>query len=362
MKLNELFLKIDAGGELSREDLIFLLGLSDEKQKEAFFKKAYDIKLKNVGSKVFFRGIVEFSNICEKDCFYCGLRKSNKNNQRYMMSKDEIIDCAMWAFENEYGSIVLQSGERSDRQFVDFVEDLLKTIKDRSGSKLGITICLGEQSEETYRRWFEAGAHRYLLRIETSNPELYKTLHPEDHDFFKRRECLEVLKKIGYQTGTGVMMGLPGQTLEDLADDILFFKKMDIDMLGMGPYIVHNETPLAEKMPNFEDMKDEQFALGLKMIAATRVFLQDVNIAATTALQALHPQGREMGLKAGANVIMPNLTDTKYRASYQLYEDKPCIDENSSMCRGCLERRITGIGEMIGYNEWGDSPHFFKKK
>jgi len=207
-------------------------------------------------------------------------------------------------------------------------------------------------------RWYDAGAHRYLLRIETSDPDLYSTLHPSDHDFEKRKACLYALKRIGYYVGTGIMIGLPGQTVENCADDILFFRDLDVDMIGMGPYIPHSDTPLGAScdMSGFDG--SEQLEKALMMIAVTRIVLKDVNIASTTALQALNDLGREMGLKAGANIIMPNITDTRYRRGYQLYENKPCLDENASMCRGCLESRIQSIGETIGYREWGDSPHF----
>ena len=172
---------------------------------------------------------------------------------------------------------------------------------------------------------------------------------------------MDLLRGIGFQVGTGVMIGLPFQTIDDLVNDILFFKENDIDMIGMGPYIVSDNTPLAKEMPDFDKVKDDQYLLSLKMIAAVRIYLKDVNIAATTALQALKYAGREMGLKVGANIIMPNVTDTKFRPAYQLYDNKPCIDENSDLCMGCLEKRIYDINETIGYNEWGDSPHFFNR-
>lgn len=350
---------LNKDGDFTRDDMKYLLSLTAEDDLKQLYGAAYKVKEEYVGTKVYFRGIIEFSNICEKDCYYCGIRKSNKNADRFMLKEDEIIEAALWAYENNYGSLVLQSGERSDSVFVDFMENVLHKIKEGSNGKLGITLSVGEQSRETYERWFKAGAHRYLLRIETSNPELYKKLHPADHSFENRKACLELLREIGYQVGTGVMIGLPYQTVDDLVGDIMFFKENDIDMIGMGPYIVHNETPLASQVVNFDG--DKQLEMGLKMVAVTRLFLKDVNIAATTALQALNPQGRELGLMAGANIIMPNVTDTKYRPSYQLYNNKPCLNENSTMCRGCLQRRIDSIGETIGFNEWGDSPHFKKR-
>ena len=348
--------------ELSRHELRELLELSSVEELDRLYRRAYDIKLTNVGAKTYFRGIIEFSNVCDKDCYYCGIRKSNRRVTRFMMGDDEIVESAAWAHERRYGSIVLQAGERQDREFTTRIERLLTRIHDRTIGELGITLSLGEQTAETLQRWFEAGAHRYLLRIETSNPALYRRLHPADHDFETRRQCLLTLRQIGYQVGTGVMIGLPFQTLDDLADDLLFFKAFDIDMIGMGPYIVHHDTPLAAEMPDFKAIQDAQLALSLKMIAAARMLLEDVNIAATTALQALHPAGREMGILAGANIIMPNITDTKYRPLYQLYENKPCLDENASVCRNCLERRISTLNETVGYGERGDAPHYLKRR
>jgi len=345
---------------LSKDDLIFFLKTDSQSEIERLMKAAYELKLKVVGQKVYYRGIIEFSNICEKNCFYCGIRKDNANVTRFRMSEQEIIESAKMALDMNYGSLVLQSGERIDENFISFVENILQKIKIMSKNELGITLSLGEQSEETYRRWFKAGAHRYLLRIETSNSDLYRTLHPKDHQFDYRFECLNLLRKIGYQVGTGVMMGLPGQTEEMLSDDIIFFKDQDIDMIGMGPYIPHEETPMRSRVENWN--KQKQLELGLKMIALTRLYLKDVNIASTTALQTLHHEGREFGLKAGANIIMPNITHTKYRDKYTLYDGKPCIDENATMCKACLENRIDRIGEEIGYSEWGDSLHFKKRK
>jgi len=336
-----------------------LLALTDPEDTARLYRQAYAVKQDQVGTKVYYRGIIEFSNVCTKDCFYCGIRRDNPKLKRYTMSGREIVDCAKAAWQFGYGSIVLQSGERSDPAFVSFVTDVLRRIHAETNGELGITLSLGEQTPDTYHRWFEAGARRYLIRIETSNRELYRKLHPEDHDFDRRLACLAALREIGFQVGTGVMIGLPGQTCADLARDIRFFVEQDVDMIGMGPYIPHHDTPMAHESQRFNG--EAQLRLGLNMIAVTRIALQDVNIAATTALQALDPKGRELGLKAGANIIMPNITPTKYREGYQLYDGKPCLDENAGMCRFCLEKRIDSIGEEIGYREWGDSPHFLKK-
>jgi biotin synthase len=346
--------------ELSRSDLADLISIKDPSLRQKLFDFAYRVKREFVGNKVYFRGIIELSNICEKNCYYCGIRKGNRSVERYLLSEDEIVEEALASHRWNYGSIVLQSGEVTGENFISFIEKVVRRIKRETNDSLGITLSLGEQSEETYQRWFDAGAHRYLLRIESSNPKIYATLHPEDHSFEQRVACLESLRRIGYYVGTGVMIGLPGQTAFDLADDILFYKKIDADMIGMGPYIPHHDTPMANSCGNFEAQESEQLDLALVMIAVTRIFLKDVNIASTTALQALSETGREKGIMAGANIIMPNLTETKYRRGYQLYDNKPCLDEGASLCRGCLDARITALGETVGYGEWGDSPHYRK--
>ncbi len=344
----------------NRQELIEMLSLKKKDEIEALYKRAYEVKKQYVGTKVYLRGLIELSNICTRNCYYCGIRKDNHLLERYYINKEEVLKEAKWCFEQHYGSLTIQAGERSDKSWIDYIEELVKEIKTLTDGKMGITLSLGEQSEETYRRWFEAGAHRYLLRIETSNPELYKNLHPAENSFENRLECIRSLEKIGYQVGSGVMIGLPNQTMEDLADDILFFYDEDIDMIGMGPFIPHHQTPLAYLLATFHP--DEALEQALKMIAATRIALKDVNIASTTALQALHPKGRELGLLAGANVLMPNITDTRFREGYQLYEGKPGLNENALAIRKALEESIYSIGESIGYDEWGDSPHFKNKK
>jgi biotin synthase len=339
-----------------KQELVTMLSLTDPMEMDALYKRAYAIKRDYVGTKVYFRGLIELSNICAKNCYYCGIRSGNPNVKRYQISREEVLAEVRWCYEQRYGSLVIQAGEREDKAWVDFITRIIMDIKELSNAELGITLSLGEQTEDVYRQWFDAGAHRYLLRIEESNRDLYKTLHPADHSFEHRLSCLRTLKKVGYQTGTGVMIGLPGQTVEHLADDILFFYDEDIDMIGMGPFIPHHETPLAHLIPQYDPIR--ALDAGLKMIATTRIALKDVNIASTTALQALQPAGRELGLLAGANIIMPNITDTSYRRGYQLYEGKPGLDENALSSRTALEESIISIGETIGYGEWGDSRHF----
>jgi biotin synthase len=353
--------KILAKNFLAKNELSMLLG-ANETDRKLIYQKAAEVKAQYVGRKVYYRGLVEYSNRCKKNCFYCGVRAGNNEMNRYQLSEEEVLEAAKFAFENRFASMVIQSGERSDKTFTTKIGNILKKIKQLSGGRLGITLSLGEQSIDTYRYWFECGAHRYLLRIETSNRDLYKRLHPNDmlHSYDKRIEALGFLRETGYQVGTGVMIGLPFQTLENLAEDLVFFRDLDVDMAGMGPYIEHEHTPLfafrEQLLPRIE-----RFDLSLKMVALLRIIMKDINIAATTAMQAIDPQGREKALMAGANVIMPNLTPLKYRESYQLYEDKPCIDEEADECRNCLEIRIKMAGDTIGYDEWGDSKHFSRR-
>ena len=221
---------------LARPELAALLAMEDEAGIKSLFDAAYALKVKYCGKRVAMRGIVEAGNVCAKDCYYCGIRRSNENLQRYQLSADEIVRLAELDAKQDYASLVIQSGEIESEAHTRFIEDVLRRI---APLDLGVTLSLGEQTEETYRRWKEAGAARYLLRIETSNPELYATLHPAGHSWERRVECLRALRRCGYQVGTGVMCGLPGQTYDDLARDIEFFAEMDVDMIGMGPYIPH---------------------------------------------------------------------------------------------------------------------------
>ena len=271
---------------------------------------------------------------------------------------------ALRCAEHGYGSLVLQSGERRDKAFIDELVDTVRRIKtdtqsERMPNGLGITLCIGEQTDETYRRLFEAGSHRYLLRIETTDPDLFARIHPPAQRIETRLACLATLRDIGYQVGTGVMIGLPHQTLESLANDILFFKNQDIDMIGMGPFIPHERTPLAsERCASPQD----RLRLGLLMIAVTRLVLRDVNIAATTALQALAPQARATALTYGANVMMPLMTPARVRESYQLYPGKPYLDESQSRIEDEIERSVLEVGRKLGLHAWGDSPHAQKKQ
>lgn len=346
----------------TKEDIIHLLKATGDEALE-LFEKAGEVKAEYVGRKTYFRGLLEFSNICAKNCFYCGIRRANGKTERYFMTDDEVLEQVKYALDNQFASVVLQSGERTDKKFTQQVTQLLEKITNlRAGQEIGVTLSMGEQSRETFERWFEAGANRYLIRIEASNTRLYKKLHPDDalHDYNRRLEAIKTLQDIGYQTGTGVMIGLPFQTYEDLADDLIFMKENDIDMVGMGPYIEHKDTPLY-KYRHELPTKRERFMLSLKMVAILRIMMKDINMAATTAMQTLDPVGREKALKAGANVIMPNLTPVKYREGYLLYEDKPCQDEEAEDCKHCLEARIAIAGDVIGYDETGTSKHYHER-
>lgn len=342
-------------------DIFSIISLleADQVLTKELFQQADAIKKLHTGDKVFFRGLIEFSNICSKDCLYCGIRRSNHNVGRYNLTDEEITEAAIYAYNQNYASIVLQSGEIQSEKFTSRIEDLLKKIHQKTNGKLRVTLSVGEQAEDTYKRWFHAGAQRYLLRIESSNPALYKMIHPADsnHSHRKRLEALEALKNIGYQTGTGVMIGLPFQTTEDLANDLLFMKNFGIDMVGMGPYIEHADTPLIQHSHILLPLQ-ERFVLAMKMIAILRLMMPEINIAAATALQSIDKMGREKALKVGANVIMPNITPGKYRDNYKLYDNKPCTDENADDCTQCLHARIAMTGYEVGYGEWGDSGQY----
>ena len=346
----------------TKEDIIYLLSTNVE-DRNKLYAKAAEVKEKYIGRKVYFRGLIEMSNLCQKNCFYCGIRVGNTKVKRYNLSDDEVLEAAKFAWENNYGSIAIQTGEVNTKNFTNRVENLLDKINLATNNELGITLSLGEQSEDTYQRWFNKGAMRYLLRIESSNQDLYYKLHPNDkhHDFETRLNCLRSLKKVGYQVGTGIMIGLPFQTLEHLAEDLLWMKAMDVDMVGMGPYVEHPDTPLYDHKDILLP-QEERFNLALKMTAILRILMKDINIAAPTALQAIDPLGREKAIKCGANIVMPNITPGLFRNDYKLYENKPCLDDAAEDCKRCLEARIHLTGYEIGYGEHGNSTHYANRR
>jgi biotin synthase len=333
----DIFNKIDNGQDLTRADLISLLKLEDRSDLDRLYHRADMIRQQYVGDEVHLRGLIEFSNYCRKNCNYCGIRRGNRKLSRYRMLPEEILDCAAAAGALGYRTVVLQSGE--DMYYtVGMLADLVKKIKQRLD--IAVTLSIGERPREEYAALREAGADRFLIRFETSNRDLYRKLHP-DSDYGRRMTILTWLKDIGYQVGSGVMIGLPGQTVPDLADDILKFKALELDMVGVGPYICHGDTPLAGNPNGTVEMT-------FKVIALTRIVTRYANIPATTALATLQPaDGRELALQAGANVVMPNTTPNQYRALYELYPDKICIRENAGHCLDCMHGRIHSLGRPI---------------
>jgi len=338
------------------------LSLSDPVSLTALYTEANTIKTSTIGNKVYLRGLIEFSNICIKNCYYCGIRRENQAVKRYELNDVEVLSAVNFAWKNRYGSVVLQSGEQQSAHFTRRITRLLHEIKAFTNNELGITLSCGEQTAATYREWFKAGAHRYLLRIETSNRELYYKLHPADdrHSYDARLSAIQLLRAEGYQVGTGVMIGLPFQTIEHLADDLLFFQAMNVDMVGMGPYLEHSQTPLYQYRHLLLSPK-KRLELTLKMVAVLRLLMPDINIAATTALQVLHLEGREMAVLAGANIIMPNMTLPEHRPDYLIYEHKPGVNDDAALSKSKLEQNLYNAGINIGYGEWGDSQHFCHK-
>ncbi|CAG37105.1 conserved hypothetical protein [Desulfotalea psychrophila LSv54] len=356
------FAKIIARENLERSDLLTLLSLDTRADIAQLFRLAYEIKVDNVGKRVRLRGLVELSNVCAKDCYYCGIRHSNRSVQRYLMSDEQVFSAADEAIRLRFGSMVIQAGEQQSPAFTEWITRLIVGIKERSEGRLGITLSLGEQSLATYRRWFAAGAHRYLLRMESFTPALYSRLHPADHHYSRRFTALSDLRAAQFQVGSGVMINLPFQSLDNLVTDLLALRDLDVDMIGMGPYLPHAEAPLQGMAPDFIADPERSMDLGLKMIALARILLPNINIAATTALQALAPDGRERGLLAGANVIMPNITLPECKSNYQLYENKPGQDEICDESMLALVSGIDQIGESVGWDEWGDSPRYQARK
>lgn len=329
---------------LPKDDMIWLLENLDEGAKVLLFDYARKTRFKYYRDSVFMRGLIEFSNICSRNCFYCGIRGSNKNADRYRLTKDEIINCCKEGYELGYRTFVLQGGE--DKWFTaSKIGDIVSSIKDLFPD-VAVTLSVGERSYEDYQLWHEAGADRYLLRHETASRELYEKLHP-DGDFDNRRQCLYNLKEIGYQVGAGFMVGLPGQTLYDLVEDLYFLKELDADMIGIGPFIPAQDTPLGrERAGKVEDV--------LVMLALARLMVPHSLLPSTTAMGTLDPQGREMALNAGANVVMPNLSPITTKKKYQLYDNKICTGDESAHCRVCIEKRINSTGMKVDMGR-GDS-------
>ena len=321
----------------TREELEFLLENLNDDSKKYLIEKSNLTRMKVYGDKVYLRGLIEFTNYCVRNCMYCGIRASNKNAERYRLTIDEILECAELGDRLGYKTYVLQGGE--DPYFTDdIMVEIISKIKKRF-PKNAITISLGERSYESYEKMFKAGADRYLIRHETATKELYEKLHP-GASFENRRRCLEDLKKIGYQIGSGFMIGLPGQKVSDLVNDLLYVKELNPHMVGIGPFISHKDTPLKnEKNGTLEDT--------ITLIAILRLLLPNALIPATTSLGTINPLGRELGIKAGANVVMPNLSPTSVREKYSLYDGKICTGDEAAECRRCIEGRINRAGFKV---------------
>ena len=337
--MNTIIQKAKETHELSRDEIIALL--KDDSINEELFKAADEVRKKYLGDEVHLRGLIEFTNICKRNCMYCGLRRDNKNLNRYRLSHEEIIDFAKKAVSYGYKTLVLQGGE--DDYYT--VERLVPIVKDLKALGVALTLSIGERLFEEYEALKKAGADRFLLRIETTDRELYEELDPGmSHE--NRIQCLKNLRKLGYEVGSGCLVGLPGQKIESLADDILFFKELDVDMNGIGPFIPNEDTPL-------KDAEGGQFELALKVMAIVRLLLPDINIPATTAMETLNKQGRVIALQCGANVVMPNVTEGEYRKLYALYPGKICTGDTPAHCRGCISGKIRGIGRIVS-----DGPGF----
>jgi biotin synthase len=304
-----------------------------------------------VGDEVHLRGLVEIGNYCCRQCGYCGIRAGNEGVERYRMTAGEIIECARQAVRYEYGTVVMQAGEDYGIE-TEWLAGIVRRIKHET--PLAVTLSLGERPDKDLAIWKEAGADRYLLRFETSDQELYELIHPKFAGGFKNRfAVLDVLRKLGYEVGSGVMVGIPGQTYDTLAGDIETFRSLDLDMIGVGPYISHPATPLGSgewvrSVPP-DDQAPNTELMTYKSVALTRLVCPQANIPSTTALATINKaNGRELGLTRGANIVMPNLTPVKYRALYEIYPAKACIDETSGQCRACLYARIESIGRTAG--------------
>lgn len=334
--MNNLVDKLFETGDLSDDELKILIE-SDEFNEP--LAEAADIRRReNYGDKVYIRGLIEFTNYCRNNCYYCGIRRDNKKAERYRLTKDEILLCCDEGYKLGFRTFVMQGGE--DPYYTDeMICDIVSKIKSRYPD-CAVTLSIGEKPRESYQAFFDAGADRYLLRHETADPEHYGKLHPEAMSLENRKKCLFDLKEIGYQVGSGFMVGSPYQTTENLISDLRFLQKLQPDMIGIGPYITHADTPFAE-------FKSGDVMLTLRLVSILRLMFPYALIPSTTALGTIHPQGRELGLKAGANVVMPNLSPVSVRKLYSLYENKICTGEEAAQCRGCLERRVESAGYKI---------------
>lgn len=336
MQAPDIVERLALAGDLSDEELLTLL--QTDAFDEALFAKADEKRREIYGTDVYLRGLIEFTNYCRNDCYYCGIRKGNRKTARYRMTADEILSTCEKGYELGYRTFVLQGGEDpyfSDDKICHIVSEIRSRFPD-----CAITLSIGEKSRESYLRYFEAGANRYLLRHETASEEHYGKLHPEELSLENRKRCLFDLKEIGYQVGAGFMVGSPYQKTSDLLADLRFLQQLQPEMIGIGPFLSHQDTP-------FRDFENGSLTLTLRLLAILRLMFPYALIPATTALGTIHPRGRELGLQAGANVVMPNLTPTDVRKMYMLDDNKICTGDDSAMCRGCMARRANSVGYKV---------------
>lgn len=331
--------------EKNLSDSEFKALIESSEGSELLVTLADEVRQKHYGKKVFLRGLIEISSYCKNDCLYCGIRRSNKNAERYRLTREEILSCCENGYELGFRTFVMQGGE--DAYFTDdFMCGIISEIKNKYPD-CAVTLSLGERSYESYKRLKNAGADRYLLRHETASPELYARLHPSEMSLKNRMECLYNLRELGYQVGAGFMVGVPFQTTENLIEDLRFLQDLKPHMIGIGAFIPHHDTP-------FRDEKAGTLELTLRLLGILRLMFPEALIPATTALGTIAPNGRELGLKTGCNVVMPNLSPVSVRKKYSLYDNKICTGEEAAECRICLQRRIESAGYEISA-ERGDA-------
>ncbi|MDD6612102.1 MAG: [FeFe] hydrogenase H-cluster radical SAM maturase HydE [Clostridiales bacterium] len=319
-------------------DELLLQLIDHEGDDTALFEAADQVRREHYGTDVFLRGLIEFTNYCKNDCYYCGIRRSNRCAERYRLTPEQILSCCENGYAMGFRTFVLQGGE-DPRNTDEAICSLVDQIKTRYPD-CAVTLSIGEKTRSSYQAYFDAGADRYLLRHETATDAHYRRLHPEELSLANRKRCLFDLKEIGFQVGAGFMVGSPGQTTKELLADLRFLQQLQPDMIGIGPFIPHHETPFAQEKPG-------TLELTLRMLSILRLMFPYVLLPATTALGTISPIGRELGLKAGANVMMPNLTPTDARKNYDLYDNKICMDEDAGKCRGCQENRVNSVGYRI---------------
>lgn len=337
-RLKELIGRLKIKHSLSLEEYEYLIENRCEEAAKLLAEKAVRVRQEIYGRDVYVRGLIEFSNICKNDCLYCGIRRSNKDCDRYRLSEEDILSCCEQGYELGFRTFVLQGGE--DGYFTDeILGGLIRKIKSLYPD-CAVTLSLGERSRESYQRLFDAGADRYLLRHETADKAHYERLHPAEMSFDHRMQCLRDLKEIGYQTGCGFMVGSPFQTAHMLAEDLKFIETFRPQMCGIGPFIPHKATP-------FKDEPGGGLELTCYLLSIIRLIVPDVLLPATTALGTIHPTGREKGILSGANVVMPNLSPVSVRKKYELYDNKICTGEESAECRNCLSLRMESIGYHV---------------